>query len=236
MTASLRGVHLKGFQHNPSGQFACEPVCLESFELEPSTSYRQVGYGRCDGRCKLSLQVPKRRRQKWRSLELASATAALQQNALQHDCFAALGAQIRKSLRNHMMGWPADVRRFLAGAFAGGHHNSDRNRNYRLGRLYRSRIIVIEDNGKLHQGTASPSRLSSALFLYFTDSNLLHAGAISKTATAPIESVRMQIMTGSKVHMTSNACIPLPLVMQTFPFLVKSCLRQHIACRQVWEK
>ncbi len=38
-------------------------------------------------------------------------------------------------------------------------------------------------------------------------------GAISKTATAPIESVRMQIMTGTKVRIRSSAEGPL---MQPF--------------------
>lgn len=119
MSVGFRGVQLSGFQQHPSGICPREPVSLGSFELEPSTSYEQVENGSGYKRCSLSIRSPKRRRRKWRTLELASATAALQQNALQHDCFAVLGAQIRKSVRNQMMGWPADVRRFLAGAFAG---------------------------------------------------------------------------------------------------------------------
>ena len=54
-------------------------------------------------------------------LQFSSATtAALQQHTLHHSCFAALHADVRRRVRKLMMGWPADARRFLAGAFAGG--------------------------------------------------------------------------------------------------------------------
>lgn len=119
MTPVLKAAQIKVVQQNPFFQFAREPISLEAFELEPSTSYRQLENEYNGSRCYVSMQRIKKRRHRWRTLQLSSATAALQPNSLQNDCFAALGAQIRRSARHHMMGWPADVRRFLAGAFAG---------------------------------------------------------------------------------------------------------------------
>ncbi len=121
MTPVLKAAQIKVVQQNPFVQFAREPISLSAFELEPSTSYGQLENRYNGSRCTLSMRTSKKRRHRRRTLQMSSATAALQPTSLQNDCFAALGAQIRKSARHHMMGWPADVRRFLAGAFAGEH-------------------------------------------------------------------------------------------------------------------
>lgn len=121
MTPVLKAAQVKVVQQNPFVQFAREPVSLAAFELELSTSYGQLEHNHNGSKCTIFMRSSKKRRHRRRTLQLSSATAALQPNSLQNDCFAALGAQIRRSARHHMMGWPADVRRFLAGAFAGEH-------------------------------------------------------------------------------------------------------------------
>lgn len=78
-------------------------------------------------------------------------------------------------MRHQMMGWPADARRFLAGAFAG----------ERAAPMLGVRSDGMPARAALINGTLSGT------------------GAVSKTVTAPLESVRMQIMTGNKV---SHCC------------------------------
>lgn len=91
---------------------------VTAFDLGPSTSY---------GTSEQSLRIDirplyirtKGRRRARAALFSSTTAAALQNTQWQHNCFAALRSEVKKSVRQHMMGWPADVRRFLAGAFAG---------------------------------------------------------------------------------------------------------------------
>ncbi|CAK0749761.1 hypothetical protein CVIRNUC_001936 [Coccomyxa viridis] len=131
--SGIRGPSPKSLEISPSPD-------VSAFDLGPTTSYLSTDNCLHTAAGPSYLRVKSRRR--GRTVQFSSTTsAALQNSRWQHDCFAAIGTEVRNSVRQHMMGWPADVRRFLAGAFA---------------------------------------------------------GAISKTATAPLESIRMQIMTGNK--------------------------------------
>ena len=107
----------------PKGPQISPSVSIAAFDLEPSTSYGASELHTCSGFRPLSVRTKGRRRS--RVVHCCSNTAAALQNTQwQHDCFAALSSEVRKNLRQHMMGWPADVRRFLAGAFAGAHEQA----------------------------------------------------------------------------------------------------------------
>ncbi len=89
-----------------------------AFDLGPSTSYGASEQSSHRNIRPLCIHTKGRRRS--RVVQYSSTTAAAIQNTQwQHDCFAALGSEVKRSVRQVMMGWPADVRRFLAGALAG---------------------------------------------------------------------------------------------------------------------
>ena len=82
-----------------------EPATLSAFELAASTSYSSNSFAEEQWTPPMLVCGPRRRRR--RALSFSSVTQAVHADA-------------RRRVRQQMMGWPVDLRRFLAGAFAGG--------------------------------------------------------------------------------------------------------------------
>ena len=135
----------------------------------------------------------------------------------------AVHADIRQRVRQQMMGWPVDLRRFLAGAFAGG-------LLWQLAPCGAScQCLISIVSWRAQQSALS---CSSCAHQQQSQTALGNAGAISKTATAPIESVRMQIMTGNKVGRHATSCI-LCVNKWGRPSHGAACRR---ACGGLWRK
>ena len=94
--------------------------------------------------------------------------------------YASLGPHLQAGMKAALMHLPMNVRRFLAGAFAGAL------------RAFSTAYLVSQGPQRPHVARSLPV-----------------TGALSKTATAPIETVRMQMMTTGKV---CPCCCPAPLL------------------------